>query len=72
MRSRMASPGGGIADEAMPAVHRNLAGDERAAAPVAAFDDLRQIAALLRPERLQPPASKISSFTPPSARISRA
>ena len=46
---------GRIADQIMPAVHRDLAGDQRGAAAVAFLGDLQQIAPLLRAERFQPP-----------------
>ena len=63
---------GWIADQVMPAIDRNLAGDQRRAAAVAVLDDLEQIVPLIGAERFSPQSSRISSFTPPSARISRA
>jgi len=64
---------GGIADHVMPAIHRQLAGDQGRAAPVPVLYDVEQIAALLGPERFgsRPQSSSTSSLTPPRARISR-
>ena len=45
----------GVGNDLMPAIHRNLAGDQQRAAVVAVIDDLEQIAALLGPKRLRPP-----------------
>src|SRR5712691_9278033 len=46
---------GRLADQVMPAIDRELAGDQGGAAAVAVLDDLEQIVALLGPERLQAP-----------------
>ena len=46
---------GRIADQVVPAIDRDLAGDQRGAPPVALLDDLEQVAALLGPERFQAP-----------------
>ena len=46
---------GWIADQVVPAIDRDLAGDQRGATRVALLDDLEQVAALLGPERLEPP-----------------
>ena len=51
----MASASVGSADQVVPAIDRDLAGDEGSAAAVAVFDDLEQVAALLGPERLEAP-----------------
>jgi hypothetical protein len=45
----------GVADDLVPAFDRQLAGDQQRAGVVAIFDDLEQIAALLRAERLGSP-----------------
>ena len=42
---------GGIADHLVPAIDRDLAGDQQRAPVVAVIDDLEQIAALLGVER---------------------
>src|SRR4051794_18595000 len=41
---------GRIADQVVPAIDRDLAGDQRGAAAVALLDDLEQVAALLGSE----------------------
>ena len=46
---------GGISDQGMPAVHRDLAGDQGGAAAVAVFDDFEHVAALLGAERFEAP-----------------
>ncbi len=66
-----------VADQVVPAIHRDLAGDQRGAAAVALLDDLEQIVTLLGAERLEPPIVEgrgvaPTSFTPASARISLA
>ena len=45
----------GIPDQGMPAVHRDLAGDQSGAAAVAVFDDFKHVAALLGAERFEAP-----------------
>jgi len=47
-----------IADQVMPAVHWDLAGDQRGATSVAVLDDLQQVVALLGGERFEPPVVK--------------
>ena len=54
-RSRMASASVGNADQVMPAVHGNLAGDDERALVVAILDDFEQVARLIGGERLRPP-----------------
>jgi len=46
---------GGFADDGVPSVDRDLAGDEGGAAAAALLDDLQEIATLVGPERLEPP-----------------
>ena len=46
---------GGVADEIMPTIDGNLAGDQQGALLVAVIDDFEQIPALLGGERLRPP-----------------
>ena len=46
---------GWVADHLMPAVDRDLTGDQQRAAVVAVVDDLEQIATLLGVERFRPP-----------------
>src|SRR5215203_1291396 len=46
---------GRLADDVVPTVDRDLAGDEGCAAAVALFDDLQKIAPLVGPERLEAP-----------------
>jgi hypothetical protein len=46
---------GRLADQVVPAVDRDLAGDQRGAAAVALFDDFQHVVALLRPKRLEAP-----------------
>src|SRR5260370_25461133 len=46
---------GRLADQVMPALDRDLAGDPRGAAAVALFDDFQRIVAMLPPQRPQPP-----------------
>jgi hypothetical protein len=44
-----------LADQLMPFVDRDLAGDQRGAAAVAVFDDFEHVVALFGPERLEAP-----------------
>src|SRR3954469_10751146 len=44
-----------VADQGMPAVHRDLAGDQGGAAAVAVFDDFEHVVALLGAERFEAP-----------------
>src|ERR1044071_8217016 len=44
-----------LADQIVPAVDRDLAGDQRGAAAVAIFDDFQHVVALLGSERLETP-----------------
>ncbi len=46
---------GRVADQVVPAIDGNLAGDQRRAAAVAVLDDLQEVVALLRTERFEPP-----------------
>ncbi len=46
---------GWIADDFVPAVDGNLAGDQRGAAAIALFKDFEKVAALLGTERLEVP-----------------
>src|SRR6185295_17557314 len=46
---------GRLADDGVPAIDGDLAGDQRGAMAVSFLDDVQQIAALVGPERLQPP-----------------
>src|SRR5215472_11075896 len=46
---------GRFADQIVPAVDRDLAGDQRGAAAVAVLDDLQQVMTLLGSERLETP-----------------
>src|SRR4051795_848159 len=48
----------GISDQGMPAVHRDLAGDQGGAAAVAVFDDFEHVVALLGAERFEAPVVK--------------
>ena len=52
----------GLADDVVPSIDRDLAGDEGGAAAVALLDDLEQIAALVGGER----PSRMSNLTLPS------
>ena len=61
-----------IANQVVPAVHWDLAGDQGSATSVAVLDDLQQIVALLGGQRFEAQSSRMSSFTPPRARISLA
>ena len=62
---------GRIADQVVPAIDRDLAGDQRGAAAVALLDDLEQVAALgPGPSGSKPQSSRISSSTPAMARMS--
>jgi len=64
---------GGIADQLVPFVDGNLAGDDRRAAAVAFFENLEEIVTSGGIEGLETPvASRMSSCTPPSARWMRA
>src|SRR6266853_1589092 len=49
---------GGLADQVMPAVNRDLAGDQRGAAAIAVLDNFQHVVALLGTERLEPPIVK--------------
>src|SRR4051794_11168017 len=49
---------GGIPDQGMPAVHRDLAGDQGGAAAIAVFDDFEHVVALLGAERFEAPIIK--------------
>ena len=42
-------------DQVVPAVHRDLAGDQRGATAVAVLGEFQQVARLLRAKRLEPP-----------------
>src|SRR3954471_16502089 len=55
---------GGIADHVVPAIHRQLAGDQGGAAPVALLDDVEQIAPLLGPERFEAPVVEHEQLDP--------
>ena len=44
-----------VAHDLVPAIHRKLTGDDQRAGVVAIFDDLEQVALLLRRQRLWPP-----------------
>src|SRR5271154_6227624 len=44
-----------LADQIVPTVDRDLAGDQGGAAAVAVLDDLEHVVALLGPERFEPP-----------------
>src|SRR5829696_4389304 len=46
---------GRFADDVVPTIDRDLAGDEGGAAAAALLDDLQEIAPLVGPERLEPP-----------------
>ena len=60
------------ADQVMPAVHGNLAGDDERAFVVAILDDFEQIARLIGGERFGPQSSRMSSLTRASERRSLA
>ena len=62
---------GGIANHLMPAIDRELAGDQQGSPVVAIVDDLKQIAALLGIERFRPQSSMINRRVRSSAFISR-
>ena len=49
---------GGVCDQLMPVVHRQLAGDQGGTQAVAVFKDLQQIVLLLGAEALEPPVVK--------------
>ena len=53
---------GGNADQIVPAVNGNLAGDDQRAPVVAVFDDFQEIAGLVGPERLRPPIIENKQF----------
>ena len=53
---------GWIADQVVPAIDRNLAGDQRRAAAVAVLDNLEEIPALLRTERFEAPVARRSGW----------
>ena len=46
----------------MPAVDRDLAGDQGGAEAIAVFDDLEHVVSLLGPERLEPPIVEDQQF----------
>src|SRR6266478_8627828 len=53
---------GGLADQVVPAVDRDLAGDQGGAATVAFFDDFQHVVALLGPKGSRPQSSRIRSL----------
>ena len=53
---------GGNADQIMPAVHGNLAGDDERAFVVAILDDFEQIARLIGRERFGSPVVQDEQF----------
>src|SRR5271166_6101485 len=55
---------GGVADQVMPAIERDLAGDQGGAAAVAILDDFQQVAPLLWAERLQSPVVEDQQLHP--------
>ena len=61
-RSRMRVGKRGHADQIMPAVHGNLAGDDERAFVVAILDDFEQIARLIRGERFGSPVVQDEQF----------
>jgi hypothetical protein len=66
---------GRVPDDRVPILHGELAGDDGRSAAVSFFKDLQEIVAGLGIERFQcssPQSSRISSWTPPSARVMRA
>jgi hypothetical protein len=72
MRSRMDGVGeGGLADQVMPAVDRDLTSDQRGATAIAVLDDLEHVVALLGSERFAAPIVEDHQLDPPRARISR-
>ena len=46
---------GGVSDEIMPVIDRDLTGDQGGAPPGPVFDDFQDVAALALPEGCQPP-----------------
>ena len=62
---------GGIADHLVPAIDRDLTGDQQGSPVVAIIDDLEQIAALLGVERFRPQSSMINRRVRSSALIRR-
>ena len=60
---------GRLADDVVPSVDGDLAGDEGSAVAVAFLDDLQQIAPLVGSERLKPPIVEDEQprFQPPSS-----
>ena len=56
---------GGIADDLVPTIDRELAGDDDRAGLIAVFDDLQQIAALLGVEPREPFADGADAHTKP-------
>ena len=62
---------GRLADQIVPAIDRDLAGDQRGAAAVAIFDDFPMSCRCSGPSGSSPQSSRIKSLTPPRARISR-
>jgi hypothetical protein len=62
---------GRFADQVVPFVDRDLAGDQRGAAAVAVFTISSMSWRCSGPSALRPQSSRINSLTPPSARISR-
>ena len=63
---------GRVADDLMPFVDRDLAGQDRRAATIAFFKDLVEIAAGAGVERFEPQSSRIRSWTPLRVRMRRA
>jgi hypothetical protein len=55
---------GRFADQVMPFVDRDLAGDQRGAAAVTVFDDFEHVVAVLGPERLEAPIIEDQQFDP--------
>ena len=53
---------GGTADQVMPAIDRDLAGNQGGATAVAVLYDFQHVMTLLRPERLEPPIIEDKEF----------
>ena len=62
---------GGIADQVVPAIDRDLAGDQRGAPPVALTTISSRSRRCSGPSGSKPQSSRISSLTPAMARMSR-
>ena len=62
---------GRIANDLMPAIGRELAGDQQGSPVIAIVDDLEQITTLFGVERFRPPSSMISRRVRSSVVISR-